>query len=153
MRSKGVGQCKKLARPRPRHIPADRGGHADIYMGPLRLTSRDNNKLRPTQAQTLIAAAILRHLYAVSPLTTGQAWDPLIATLGQHRQVLAAAFEGLQDTATAVDAASLMEMNNRLWKDYFRHDRALRKRGQAVRGKSWSMARAPFSMTGRSWCR
>jgi transposase len=53
------------------------------------LTSRDKNKLRPTQAQTVIAAAILRHLHAV--ITTGQAWDPLIATLGKHRQVLPAA--------------------------------------------------------------
>ena len=39
--------------------------------------------------QTVIAAAILRHLHAV--ITTGQAWDPLIATLGKHRQVLPAA--------------------------------------------------------------
>ena len=35
------------------------------------LTSRDQNKLTPTQAQTVIAAAILRHLHAV--ITTGQA--------------------------------------------------------------------------------
>jgi transposase len=53
------------------------------------LTSRDRNKLKPTQAQTVIAAAILRHLHAV--ITTGQAWDPLIATLGKHRQILPAA--------------------------------------------------------------
>ena len=38
------------------------------------LTSREHNKLTPTQAQTVIAAAILRHLHAV--VTTGQAWDP-----------------------------------------------------------------------------
>ena len=38
------------------------------------LTSREHNKLTPTQAQTVIAAAILRHLHAV--ITTGQAWDP-----------------------------------------------------------------------------
>jgi transposase len=44
------------------------------------LTSREHNKLRPTQAQTVIAAAILRHLHAV--ITTGQAWDPTIATHG-----------------------------------------------------------------------
>jgi transposase len=44
------------------------------------LTSREHNKLKPTQAQTVIAAAILRHLYAV--VTTGQAWDPNIATHG-----------------------------------------------------------------------
>ena len=44
------------------------------------LTTREHNKLKPTQAQTVIAAAILRHLHAV--ITTGQAWDPLIATHG-----------------------------------------------------------------------
>jgi transposase len=44
------------------------------------LTTRQNNKLKPTQAQSVIAAAILRHLHAV--ITTGQAWDPTIATHG-----------------------------------------------------------------------
>jgi transposase len=44
------------------------------------LTSRESNKLTPTQAQSVIAAAILRHLHAV--ITTGQAWDPAIATHG-----------------------------------------------------------------------
>jgi transposase len=44
------------------------------------LTTRENNKLRPTQAQTVIAAAILRHLHAV--ITTSRAWDPAIATHG-----------------------------------------------------------------------
>jgi hypothetical protein len=34
-------------------------------------------------AQTIIAAAILRHLHAV--ITTGQAWDPVIATHGTRR--------------------------------------------------------------------
>ena len=46
------------------------------------LTSRDHNKLRPTQAQTVLAAAILRHLHAV--ITTGQTWDPAIATYGSR---------------------------------------------------------------------
>ena len=41
------------------------------------LTGREHNKLTPTQAQTVIAAAILRHLHAV--ITTSQAWDPNIA--------------------------------------------------------------------------
>ena len=45
-----------------------------------RLTSREHNKLTPTQAQTVIAAAILRHLHAV--ITTGRRWDPAIATHG-----------------------------------------------------------------------
>jgi transposase len=44
------------------------------------LTTRETNKLTPTQAQTVIAAAILRHLHAV--ITTGRAWDPVIATNG-----------------------------------------------------------------------
>jgi transposase len=44
------------------------------------LTTREHNKLTPTQAQTVIAAAILRHLHAV--IITGQAWDPTIATHG-----------------------------------------------------------------------
>ena len=44
------------------------------------LTTREHNKLRPTQAQTVLAAAILRHLHAV--ITTGQAWDPSIAAHG-----------------------------------------------------------------------
>ena len=38
------------------------------------LTSREHNKLKPTQAQTVIAAAILRHLHAV--ITTGQSGTP-----------------------------------------------------------------------------
>jgi transposase len=44
------------------------------------LTTREHNKLKPTQAQTVIAAAILRHLHAV--ITTGRAWDPVIAQHG-----------------------------------------------------------------------
>jgi transposase len=54
-----------------------------------RLTSRDKNKLTPTQAQTVIAAAILRHLHAV--ITTGQTWDLVIATHGKHPEALPAA--------------------------------------------------------------
>jgi transposase len=42
------------------------------------LTGREHNKLTPTQAQTVIAAAILRHLHAIVP--TGRAWDPQIAS-------------------------------------------------------------------------
>jgi transposase len=44
------------------------------------LTSREKTKLTATQAQTVIAAAILRQLHAV--ITTGRAWDPTIATHG-----------------------------------------------------------------------
>ena len=51
-----------------------------VYAADTHLTSREHNKLEPTQAQTVIAAAILRHLHAV--ITTGQTWDPAIATHG-----------------------------------------------------------------------
>ncbi len=53
------------------------------------LTSREQNTLGPTRAQTVVAAAILRHMYAV--ITTSQAWDPVIATHGRRRHVLPAA--------------------------------------------------------------
>jgi transposase len=46
------------------------------------LTKRETNKLTVTQAQAVIAAAILRHLHAVT--TTGRRWDPTIATQGTH---------------------------------------------------------------------
>jgi hypothetical protein len=46
------------------------------------LTSRETNRLKPTQAQTIVAAAILRQLYAV--ITTGQTWDPGIAAHGMR---------------------------------------------------------------------
>jgi transposase len=49
------------------------------------LTTREHNQLKPTQAQTVIAAAILRQLHAV--ITTGRAWDPDIATHGTRRTV------------------------------------------------------------------
>src|SRR5438876_10068303 len=44
------------------------------------LTKRETNKLTVTQAQAVIAAAILRQLHAV--ITTGQRRDPVIATHG-----------------------------------------------------------------------
>lgn len=47
------------------------------------LTTREANKLKPTQAQTVLAGAILRQLHAV--ITTGQAWDRDIATHGTRR--------------------------------------------------------------------
>jgi transposase len=48
------------------------------------LTTREANRLTATQAQTVIAAAVLRHLHAV--ITTGQAWDPVIASNGTRRR-------------------------------------------------------------------
>jgi transposase len=48
-------------------------------------TTREHNKLKPTQAQTVMGAAILRQLHAV--ITTGRAWDPTIAVHGtKHRR-------------------------------------------------------------------
>lgn len=44
------------------------------------LTTREANRLTPTQAQTVIAAAILRQLHAV--VTTSTAWDPDVAAGG-----------------------------------------------------------------------
>ncbi|WP_328400987.1 hypothetical protein [Nocardia sp. NBC_00403] len=44
------------------------------------LTTRETNRLTPTQAQAVIAAAILRQLHAV--VTTRQPWNPHIATHG-----------------------------------------------------------------------
>ncbi|WP_141819687.1 transposase [Humibacillus xanthopallidus] len=44
------------------------------------LTSRETNRLTPTQAQTAVAGAILRQLYAV--VTQQRAWDPVIAAHG-----------------------------------------------------------------------
>jgi transposase len=53
------------------------------------LTTREHNKLTATQAQTVIAAAILRHLHAV--VTTRTAWDAGIATCGNRRSAALAA--------------------------------------------------------------
>lgn len=47
------------------------------------LTTREVNKLKPTQAQTVLAGAILRQLHAV--ITTGQARDRDIATDGTRK--------------------------------------------------------------------
>ncbi len=57
------------------------GEEQPVYAARYRhLTTRETNKLKPTQAQTVLAGAILRQLHAV--ITTGQAWDPDIATHG-----------------------------------------------------------------------
>jgi transposase len=45
------------------------------------LTTREHNPLRPAQAQAAIAAAILRHLHAIT--TTGRPRDPATATGGR----------------------------------------------------------------------
>jgi transposase len=44
------------------------------------LTTRESNKLTPTQAQTAVAAAVLRQLHYV--IVHRQAWDPAVAAHG-----------------------------------------------------------------------
>ena len=63
------------------------------------LTTRETNKLAPVQAQTVIAAAILRHLHAI--VTTGAAWDPEVATRGHRRHQATAAEAALAAEAVA----------------------------------------------------
>lgn len=82
-----VGRTKLTGQGRPRlRVAAWRAVWGSlqtntVYAARYRhLTGRDHNRLTPTQAQTVIAAAILRHLHAV--VTTGQVWDPQIATGG-----------------------------------------------------------------------
>jgi transposase len=53
------------------------------------LTTRETNKLTPTQAQTAVAAAILRQLHYV--ITHQQAWDPVVAAHGIRAVEVAAA--------------------------------------------------------------
>jgi transposase len=53
------------------------------------LTTRETSKLTPTQAQTAVAAAILRQLHYV--ITHQQAWDPVAAAHGLHKAEVAAA--------------------------------------------------------------
>jgi transposase len=53
------------------------------------LTGRETNKLTPTQAQTAVAAAILRQLHYV--ITHQQAWDPAIAAHGTRTVEVTAA--------------------------------------------------------------
>jgi transposase len=82
-----VGRTKLTGQGRPRlRVAAWRAVWGAQRANPVygaryrHLTTRDHNKLKPTQAQTVIAAAILRHLHAV--VTTGRVWDPEIATHG-----------------------------------------------------------------------
>lgn len=55
--------------------------HAARY---THLTTREHNRLKPTQAQAAVAAALLRQLHAV--IVTGRSWDPDIATYGSRRR-------------------------------------------------------------------
>ena len=53
------------------------------------LTSRQTNRLKPTQAQTAVAGAILRQLHYV--ITHRQVWDPAVAAHGTRSLEVAAA--------------------------------------------------------------
>jgi transposase len=82
-----TGQTKLTGKGRPRlRVAAWRAAWGalqtnTVYANRYRhLTTRDTNKLKPTQAQTVIAAAVLRQLHAI--VTTGQAWDPQVAAGG-----------------------------------------------------------------------
>jgi transposase len=82
-----VGRTKLTGQGRPSlRLAAWRAVWAAQHANPVyaarftHLTSREHNKLTATQAQAVIAAAILRHPHAV--ITTGRRWDPAIATHG-----------------------------------------------------------------------
>ena len=88
-----VGRTKLTGQGRPRlRVAAWRAVWGSlqtntVYAARYRhLTTREHNKLKPTQAQTVLAAAILRHLHAV--VTTGQAWNPEIASRGTKRSAV-----------------------------------------------------------------
>ena len=92
-----TGQTKLTGKGRPRlRVAAWRATWGalqtnTVYANRYRhLTTRDTNRLKPTQAQTVIAAAILRQLHAV--VTTGHTWNPHIAAGGtNHPDVTLAA--------------------------------------------------------------
>jgi hypothetical protein len=82
-----VGRTKLTGQGRPGlRLAAWRAVWAAHHANPVfaaryrHLTNREKNKLTVTQAQTVIAAAILRQLHAV--IVTGRAWDPAIAAHG-----------------------------------------------------------------------
>ncbi len=86
-----VGRTKLTGQGRPalrlaawRAVWGAQRGNAVYAARYQHLTTRETNKLTATQAQTVIAAAILRQPHAV--ITTGQAWDPHIAAHGTDRR-------------------------------------------------------------------
>ena len=70
-------------REREARFSPSRAGCGQRFRDAVRIGAREQNRLKPTQAQTVIAAAILRHLHAV--VTTGRAWDPQIAIHGSMK--------------------------------------------------------------------
>ena len=86
-----TGQTKLTGKGRPRlRVAAWRAVWGalqtnTVYAARYRhLTTRKTNRLKPPQAQAVIAAALLRQLHAV--VTTGQAWDPDIAAGGTRHK-------------------------------------------------------------------
>jgi transposase len=87
-----VGRTRLTGQGRPRlRVAAWRAVWGALKSNPVyaaryrHLTTRENNRLRPTPAQTVLAAALLRQLHAV--ICTGREWDPIIATHGtRHRK-------------------------------------------------------------------
>jgi transposase len=82
-----AGRTKLTGQGRPRlRLAAWRVVWAAMRANPVyaacyrHLTTREPNRLKATQAQTVLAAALLRQLYAV--VTTGRAWNPQIAAGG-----------------------------------------------------------------------
>jgi transposase len=82
-----AGQTKLTGKGRPRlRVAAWRAAWGALQTNTVyanrhrHLTTRQTNRLKATQAQTVIAAAVLRQLHAV--ITTGRAWDPHIASGG-----------------------------------------------------------------------
>jgi transposase len=85
-----VGQTRLSGAGRPGlRLAAWRAVWGAVHSNPVyaeryaHLTTREANRLKPTQGQTVIAAAILRQLHAV--VTTRTAWDPDIARHGLGR--------------------------------------------------------------------
>ncbi len=88
-----VGRTRVTGQGRPSlRLAAWRGIWGTLRSNPVHaarytyLTSRQHNRLKPTQAQAAVAAALLRQLHAV--IVTGRPWDPEIATHGSRRRPL-----------------------------------------------------------------
>jgi len=85
-----TGRTRTTGQGRPAlRLAAWRAVWGALKSNPVYVTSREHNKLSTGQAHAAIAAALLRHLHAV--ITTGQRWDPAIASGGRPNQTLIAA--------------------------------------------------------------
>ncbi|WP_380176086.1 IS110 family transposase [Kineococcus sp. DHX-1] len=86
-----VGRTRVTGQGRPGlRLAAWRGIWGTLRANPVHaarytyLTTREHNRLKPTQAQAAVAAALLRQLYAV--IVAGRRWDPDVATFGLRRR-------------------------------------------------------------------